>query len=182
LTPLLNRIRLLLVEFPEMPATVIAERVGWTGASSVLRARVALLRPAVRGRDPADRTTYAAGEVVQCDLWFPEKVVPDGAGALIAPPVLTLIAGYSRFVMALMLPSRTSGDLLAGMWSLLGSSLQAVPKMLVWDNEAGIGAHKRLTVGARSFAGTLGLRIYQTAARGPRTLDMAPVKSALLAC
>jgi len=167
-----DRIRVLLVEFPDMPATVIAERVGWTGASSVLRARVALLRPAVRGTDPADRTTYVAGEVVQCDLWFPERVVPDGAGHLIAPPVLTLIAGYSRLLMAMMLPTRTSGDLLAGMWSLLAGSLQAVPKMLVWDNEAGIGQHKRLTVGARSFAGTLGLRIYQTAVRDPEAKGM----------
>ena len=153
-----DRIRRLLVEFPDMPATVIAERVGWTGASSVLRARVADLRPAVRGTDPADRTTYVAGEVVQCDLWFPENVIPDGAGRLIAPPVLTLIAGYSRFVMAMMLPSRTSGDLLAGMWSLLAVSLQAVPKMLVWDNEAGIGRRNRLAGGVGEFCGALATR------------------------
>jgi len=129
-----------------MPATVIAERVGWTGASSVLRARVALLRPAVRGTDPADRTTYGAGEVVQCDWGSPRfrgRVPRAGRGgrrgALIAPPVLTLLAGCSRFVMAMMLPSRTSGDLLAGMWSLLADSLQAVPKLLACDNEGGIG-------------------------------------------
>jgi transposase len=67
-------IRSLLAQFPDMPATVIAERVGWMGASSVLRARVAVLRPLFRGADPADRTTYAAGEIVQCDLWFPARV------------------------------------------------------------------------------------------------------------
>jgi hypothetical protein len=66
----------------------------------------------------------------------------------------------------LLLPSRTTGDLVAGMWQLL-AGLGAVPKMLVWDNESGIGQHHRLTVGARSFAGTLGTRIYQTAARDP---------------
>ncbi|ASR55451.1 IS21 family transposase [Cellulomonas sp. PSBB021] len=159
-------IRELLGQFPDMPATVIGERVGWTGSSSVLRARVALLRPLFRGADPADRTTYAAGHIVQCDLWFPAKVIPDGAGAWIAPPVLTMVAAYSRFVMAVMLPSRLSGDLLAGMWQLL-AGLGAVPKTLVWDNEAGIGQHKRLTLPARTFAGTLGTRIYQTAARDP---------------
>ncbi len=58
--------------------------------------------------------------------------------------------------------------LLAGMWQLL-SGLGSVPKMLVWDNESGIGQHHRLTVGARSFAGTLGTRIYQTAARDPES-------------
>jgi len=39
--------------------------------------------------------------------------------------------------------------------------------MLVWDNESGIGQHRRLTLGARSFAGTLGTRIYQTAPSDP---------------
>ena len=165
-------IRVLLGQFPDMPATVIGERVAWTGASSVLRARVALLRPLFRGSDPADRTTYAPGEIVQCDLWFPAKVVPDGAGTLLAPPVLTMVAAYSRLIMAVMIPTRTSGDLLAGMWHLLGASLGAVPKMLVWDNEAGIGQHQRLTVGARGFAGTLGTRIYQTAARDPEAKGM----------
>jgi transposase len=165
-------IRSLLAQFPDMPATVIAERVGWMGASSVLRARVAVLRPLFRGADPADRTTYAAGEIVQCDLWFPAKVIPDGAGMLLGPPVLTMVAAYSRFVMAVMLPTRTSGDLLAGMWQLLGATLGAVPRTLVWDNEAGIGQHRRLTVGARGFAGTLGTRIYQTAARDPEAKGM----------
>jgi hypothetical protein len=70
--------------------------------------------------------------------------------------------------MAVLLPSRTTGDLLAGMWQLL-SGLGAVPKTLVWDNESGIGQHRRLTVGARSFAGTLGTRIYQVAPRDPES-------------
>jgi hypothetical protein len=43
---------------------------------------VAVLRPQFRPADPADRTTYAAGEIVQCDLWFPAPVVPVAAGQL----------------------------------------------------------------------------------------------------
>jgi hypothetical protein len=160
-------IRAMLAQFPRMPATVIAERVGWEHAPSVLRARVALLRPMYAPVDPADRTTYAAGEIVQCDLWFPGRVVPVRAdGRLADPPVLTMVAAFSGFIMALLLPSRTTGDLVAGMWQLL-SGLGAVPRILVWDNESGIGQHHRLTAGARSFAGTLGTRIYQTAARDP---------------
>ena len=161
-------IRALLAEFPEMPATVIAGRVGWVHSPSVLRARVAQLRPLYRPADPADRTVYAAGQIVQCDLWFPGKVVPVGDKMLADPPVLTMVAAFSGFIMAVLLPSRTTGDLLAGMWQLL-SGLGAVPKMLVWDNESGIGQHRRLTVGARSFAGTLGTRIYQTAPRDPES-------------
>ena len=161
-------IRALLTEFPDMPATVIAERIGWEHSSSVLRARIALLRPLYRPADPADRTTYVAGEIVQCDLWFPGKVVPVAPKVLADPPVLTTVAAYSGFIMAVLLPSRTTGDLVAGMWRLLGD-LGGVPKMLVWDNESGIGQHRRLTVGARSFAGTLGTRIYQAAPRDPET-------------
>jgi len=160
------RIRSLLAQFPDMPATVIAERLGWEHSSSLLRARVAQLRPLYRPADPADRTTYEAGQIVQCDLWFPGKVVPVGDKVLADPPVLTMVAAYSGFIMAVLLPSRTTGDLVAGMWHLL-SGLGGVPKTLVWDNESGIGQHRRLTLGARSFAGTLGTRIYQTAPRDP---------------
>lgn len=165
-------IRVLLKEFPDMPATVIAERVKWVGAASVLRARVALLRPLFDISDPADRTTYKAGQIVQCDLWFPAAVVPDGAGGLVGPPVLTMVAAFSRFIMAVLLPTRTTGDLLAGMWQIIGGCLGGVPKIFVWDNESGIGQHNRLTVGARSFAGTLGTRIHQTAARDPESKGM----------
>lgn len=161
-------IRTLLTDFPQMPATVIAERIGWEHSSSVLRARIALLRPLFSPPDPADRTTYAAGEIVQCDLWFPGPVVPVAPKVFADPPVLTMVAAYSGFIMALLVPSRQAGDLVAGMWQLL-SGLGGVPKMLVWDNESGIGQHHRLTMSARSFAGTLGTRIYQAAARDPET-------------
>ncbi len=172
------QIRVLLSEFPSMPATVIAERVGWTASSSVLRARVAQLRPLYAPSDPADRTVYVAGDIVQCDLWFPGKVIPVDIGAstkiagwvggrpAVDLPVLTMVAAFSGFIMALLLPTRKTGDLVAGMWQLL-AGLGGVPKMLVWDNESGIGQHHRLTLGARGFAGTLGTRIYQTAARDP---------------
>ncbi len=172
------RIRALLAEFPSMPATVIAERIGWTHSSSVLRAKVAQLRPLYAPADPADRTVYVAGEIVQCDLWFPGKVIPVdvhhaskqagwvGGRPAVDLPVLTMVAAFSGFIMALLLPTRKTGDLVAGMWQLL-AGLGGVPKMLVWDNEAGIGQHHRLTLGARGFAGTLGTRIYQTAARDP---------------
>jgi hypothetical protein len=46
-----------------------------------------------------------------------------------------------------MVPSRTTLDLLAGIWSLLTEQLGAVPRRLVWDNEAGIGPGGRLADG-----------------------------------
>ncbi len=39
------QIRDLLKEFPEMPATVIAERIGWDRSMTVLKERVRVLRP-----------------------------------------------------------------------------------------------------------------------------------------
>ena len=39
------RVRELLAEFADMPATVLAERVGWSGSSSWFRENVARLRP-----------------------------------------------------------------------------------------------------------------------------------------
>ena len=54
-----------------MPATVIAERVGWTRGMTVFKERVRELRPAYLPPDPAARTTYEAGELAQFDFWFP---------------------------------------------------------------------------------------------------------------
>lgn len=162
-----GQIQALLAQSPTMPASVIGERIGWGHSASVLRAKVAQLRPLFAPADPADRTEYVAGEIVQCDLWFPPKIVPVSPGVVAAPPVLTMVAAFSGFIMAQLLPTRTTGDLLAGMWHLLSESLGSVPKTLVWDNEAGIGQHHKLTVGARAFAGTLGTGIYQTRPRDP---------------
>ncbi len=159
-------IRLLLEQFPSMPATVIAERIGWTRSPSTLRAKVGQLRPLYRGVDPADRTVYSAGELAQCDLWFPPVKIPLGSGQLGTPPVLVMTSGFSRFITAAMIPSRTTGDLLAGMWSLL-LVFGASPRTLVWDNETGIGQGRKLTAAAAAFAGTIGIKILQVRPRDP---------------
>jgi hypothetical protein len=65
-------------EYPRMPATVIAERVGWQRSITVLRDRVRELRPVYLPPDPASRTTYGRKRV-QCDLWFPPVDIPLGA-------------------------------------------------------------------------------------------------------
>lgn len=54
-----------------MPATVIAERVGWQHSMTILKERVRELRPLFVGVDPTDRVVYEPGQVAQCDLWFP---------------------------------------------------------------------------------------------------------------
>lgn len=74
------QIRGLLAEYPTMPATVIAERIGWGYSIRLLRNRVAELRPVYLPPDPASRTTYVPGEIAQCDFWFPDIELPVGFG------------------------------------------------------------------------------------------------------
>ena len=62
------RIRELLQASPTMPATVVAERLGWPYSIRVLRDRVSELRPAYLPPDPASRTVYQPGEIGQCDF------------------------------------------------------------------------------------------------------------------
>ncbi|MFI5593642.1 IS21 family transposase [Amycolatopsis sp. NPDC051758] len=158
------QIRALLAEFPEMPSTVIMERVGWERGKTVFFERVQALRPLFKPADPASRTEYQPGELAQCDLWFPPADVPLGFGQTGRPPVLVLVSGYSRMITAVMLPSRQSPDLLAGHWRLL-SGWGRVPKALVWDNESAIGQWRggkpQLTEAMNAFRGTLGIRVIQ---------------------
>ncbi len=75
-----GRVRELLAAYPTMPATVIAERIGWSYSIRTLSGRVAQLRPLYLPADPAGRTSYAPGEIARCDFWFPDIVVPVGFG------------------------------------------------------------------------------------------------------
>ena len=66
------RIRELLEEFPTMPATVIAERIGWTRGDDGAQGPGAGAAAGVSAAGPGQRgPTYVAGEMAQCDLWFP---------------------------------------------------------------------------------------------------------------
>jgi transposase len=159
-------IRELLKQTPTMPATVIAERIGWTRGLTVLKERVRELRPAYLPVDPVSRTVYRPGELAQCDLWFPAVDIPLGYGQSGRPPVLVIVSGYSRVITARMLPSRQTGDLIDGHWRLLADGWGAVPKTLVWDNEAGVGKG-RLTSEFAAFAGLLATRIHLCRPRDP---------------
>ena len=75
-TPFEPAVRQLLVTTPDMPATVIAERVGWTGSITWFRDNVRRLRREHRPADPADRLIWLPGDAVQCDLWFPPVRIP----------------------------------------------------------------------------------------------------------
>jgi transposase len=159
------RIRELLQAWPTIPATVIAERIGWSYSIRVLRDRVAELRPVYLPPDPASRTTYEPGEIGQCDLWFPDVEIPVGFGqrrTATQLPVLVMVSGYSRLLAARLLPSRRAEDLFAGWWALL-EQLGGAPRTLVWDGESAIGRWRRgaseLTVECQAFRGTLAAKV-----------------------
>ena len=162
------RVRALLEVEPEMPATVIAERVGWTGSITWFRANVKQLRPDHRRLDPADRLVWEAGDAAQCDLWFPPKKIPleDGTARLL--PVLVITAAHSRFMTARMIPTRKTQDLLLGTWELL-QQLGRVPRRLLWDNEPGIGRGARRADGVAAFMGTLATRLVLLPPKDPES-------------
>jgi hypothetical protein len=146
------RVQALLKDTPDMPATVLAERVGWTGSIRWFSENVKRLRPEHRPIDPADRITWEAGDAAQCDLWFPPRKIPleDGTARLL--PVLVITAAHSRFMTGRMIPTRKTEDLLLGSWELI-QQLGRVPRRLIWDNEPGIGRGHRRAEAVATFMG-----------------------------
>ena len=153
-TPFEPLVRQLLVATPDMPATVIAERVGWTGSITWFRDNVRRLRPEHTPVDPSDRLTWLPGDAAQCDLWFPPRKIPLEDGSKTLLPVMVITAAHSRFMVGQMIPTRHTEDLLLAMWELL-QQLGRVPRRLIWDNESGIGRGKRHAEGVGAFTGTL---------------------------
>ena len=98
-----NTIRALLLEAPRMTAPEIASRINWPYSLSPLKKWLTLVRPQYVGLDPSDRTEYAAGEIAQCDLWFPAVPIPLGFDQELILPVLAMTLAYSRMTSGLML-------------------------------------------------------------------------------
>jgi len=88
-------------------------------------------------------------------------------------PVLTMVLGYSRWLSAILIPTRRAEDLFAGWWQLI-RALGAVPRTLVWDGEGAIGRRRsgrsELTGDCHAFRGVLGTKAVPiaTAARTSR--------------
>jgi transposase len=163
-------IRELLSEFPTMPATVIAERVGWERGITILRDRVAELRPLFVPPDPCQRTSYAPGELAQWDLWQPDVEIPLGFGQRDKLWVVSGACGFSRLHGGWMVPSRAAHDVLGGMLHVL-DQFGAVPRCAVWDQEGCIGQWRQgrqvLSREFQAFRGTLGMGVRLCAPNDP---------------
>lgn len=165
--PYVPAVKALLLKDPSLPATVLAERVGFNNGvcTTVFRAKVAELKRRLGVVDPADRLNFAPGEQVQCDLWFPATPI---LATGVIHPVLTMIACWSRYLLAVMIPTRQCGDILAGM-NLLLAQLGGLPDRLLWDNEAGLTHAHRLIPQASAWAGGMGASIKLAKPRDPET-------------
>jgi hypothetical protein len=124
-----------------MPASVVAERIGWTRGMTVLRERVAELRPSYQVPEAFGRTEYKPGELCQWDLWFPPYDIPVGYGQTAVLPVIVGVPCYSRWILGRMIGSKEKADVLGGHLDLL-VELGKVPKMGVYDGEPAISSRR----------------------------------------
>jgi transposase len=135
-------IRRLLVSWPDMPATVIAERIAWKGGMTVLRERVAELRPLYVPLQAFGRSEYKPGELAQWDLWEPPVDIPVGFDQQARLWVLVGVACYSRYMVAGLIGTKASEDVLGGHLRLI-VELEAVPRVGVYDGEPAISSRRR---------------------------------------
>jgi hypothetical protein len=127
---------------------------------TVLRERVAELRPLFRPPDPCQRTDYRPGECAQYDLWFPPVDIPVAHDEVARPPVFVAVTCHSRFLVARMIPSRQVHDVLGGhLWCL--RVFGATPRTGVYDQEPAIGRWRGqrpcFTEEFSAFRGMLGM-------------------------
>jgi len=165
--PFVPAIKELLRRDASLKATVIAERVGFNQGvcTTVFRGRVAELKQQLGVVDPASRLVFGPGEQAQCDLWFPAAPI---LATGVVHPVLTMIACWSRFLLAVMIPTRQCGDILADM-NLLLTRLGGLPDRVLWDNEAGLVHAHKLIPQASAWAGGMGASVKLAKPRDPET-------------
>jgi hypothetical protein len=151
-----------LAEHPDLPATVMAERLGWTGSITWPRDNVRLLRAGYRCPAPADRLEHAAGDAVQCDVWFPPIKLATGDGRSGVFQVLVMVAVLSWYITAVMVPTRAAPDPADGhVDAARGPARRGCRSGCCWDSEAGIGRGGRQAHGIGKFCGTLATRLVQ---------------------
>jgi hypothetical protein len=160
-------VRALLVEVPDMPATVLAERVGWTGSIRWFSENVRRLRPEHRPDRPGGPAHVDPGDAAQCDLWFPPRKIPLEDGTTKLLPVLVITCGAFAVHDRTDDPDAQDRGPAAG---LVGADPAAgrVPRRLIWDNEPGIGRGPRRAEGVAAFMGTLATKLVLLP---PRTLS-----------
>lgn len=178
-SPSNRQVRELLATWPMMPTTLIAEQIGWDQPIRVLLDRVTELRMEYLDQAPdVSVPDYLPGEIAQCGFWLPPLEVPVGFGqtrSALQLPVLTMISAYSRWLSAILIPTRKAEDLFPGCWELL-EQLGSVPRVLTWDSEVAIGwrqgGKEKITAGCTEFCRSLGTRVTIGRPGDPETREL----------
>lgn len=149
----------LLAEDPKLPGVRVRELLeplGCVAGKTVVDDYLREVRPLfARPARTFQRTIYRPGEVCQFDVWQPRELIPVGYGQIRQGWVVVACLGYSRAGAGVLVFSKETEDLLAGVMGCL-SRLGALPKELVWDRQAGIHGHGgRPTDAFAAFCGQL---------------------------
>lgn len=134
----------MLEENPKAPATVILERLrplGYAGGITVLKERLAELRPLFLAARSYQRTSYLPGEISQLDWWHTGVGVPVGKGVEREAFGLVATLPHSAAHATVFTFSRTTPDFCRaalGCYVRLGG----VPEKAVLDNESAMVARR----------------------------------------
>jgi transposase len=142
LDPYVDDIAKMLEENPRVAATVILEHLrplGYAGGITVVKERVATLRPRIRQARSYQRTSYLPGEFSQLDWWHTGVEVPVGKGAGREAFGLVATLPHSAAHATMFTFGRTTAEFCA---AALGCYLRlgGVPEKAVADNEGCIVA------------------------------------------
>ncbi|HKC29745.1 MAG TPA: IS21 family transposase [Jatrophihabitans sp.] len=144
LDPFKDEIHRLLREDPKLPGVRIRELLeplGCGASKTVVDDYLREVRPLfAKPARTFQRTIYRPGEICQFDVWEPRARVPVGHGQTRRGYVVIACLGYSRAGSGVLVFSKETEDLLAGVAGCL-QRLGALPKTLVWDRQAGIHGH-----------------------------------------
>jgi transposase len=145
LEPFKDEIHRLLREDPKLPGVRVRELLeplGCRASKTVVDDYLREVRPLFAApRRTFQRTVYRPGEVCQFDVWEPRAQIPVGHGHTRQGWVVIACLGYSRAGAGVLVFSKQTEDLLAGIAGCL-TRLGALPRTLVWDRQAGIHGHQ----------------------------------------
>ena len=134
----------------------LAGELGYGGGKTIFDDYVREVRPRFLVRRTFQRTVYRPGELVQCDLWEPRRLIPVGWGQMRRGWVVTAELCWSRVIAGALVFSKEAPDILWGLGRCLGR-IGALPEKLVWDRESAIAGGGRPSDEFASFCGQLGV-------------------------
>jgi hypothetical protein len=141
---------------PSLRLRELAVESGYDGGKTIFDDYVREVRPRFVIKRTFQRTIYRPAELVQCDLWEPQALVPVGHGQTRRGYVVTAELCWSRVIAGALIFSKEPPDILWGLARCL-SRIGWLPEKLVWDREAAIAGGGRPTAAFAAFCGQLGV-------------------------